>query len=73
MGLRRIHGQLHALISMVEQDRDHSDVITLLSAITHALRRTGVRIVVAGMERCLASPTSCTTGSERFERLFLSL
>lgn len=73
VGLRRIHGQLHALVSMVEQGRDHSDVVTLLSAVTHALRRTGVRIVVMGMERCLTSPPSCTTGSDQFERLFLSL
>lgn len=73
VGLRRVHGQLHGLIAMVEQGRDPSDVVTLLSAVTHALRRTGVRIVVMGMERCLTAPTPCTTGSDRFERLFLSL
>lgn len=72
--LRRAHGQLGGLIHMIEDGRDCTEVLTLLSAVTHALHRAGFRMVAAGLEHCLNEPdrrNGLTT--DQLEKLFLSL
>ncbi|MFK4760127.1 metal-sensitive transcriptional regulator [Microbacterium sp. ZW T5_45] len=75
--LRRARGQLDAVISAVEADAPCRDVVTQLSAVTHALRRAGFVVVATAMEECLAEPAP---GDEddplttlELEKLFLSL
>lgn len=60
--LRRAHGQLAGVISMVEQGRDCKDVVTQLAAVSRALDKAGFKIVATGMRQCLVGETP-TAGS----------
>ncbi|APA98288.1 metal-sensitive transcriptional regulator [Nocardia seriolae] len=74
--LRRAHGQLAGVISMIEQGRDCKDVVTQLAAVSKALDRAGFKIVATGLRDCLtgeqaegAEPMTV----EELEKLFLAL
>ncbi len=74
--LRRAHGQLAGVISMIEQGRDCKDVITQLAAVSRALDKAGFKIVATGLRECLTGDT--TEGKQPMteadlEKLFLAL
>lgn len=74
--LRRAHGQLAGVISMIEQGRECKDVVTQLAAVSRALDRAGFKIVASGLRDCLSGETP--EGSEpmteaQLEKLFLAL
>lgn len=74
--LRRAHGQLAGVISMIEQGRDCKDVVTQLAAVSRALDKAGFKIVATGLRECLTGETSDggTPMSEaELEKLFLAL
>lgn len=74
--LRRVHGQLAGVISMIEQGRECKDVVTQLAAVSRALDRAGFKIVAAGLREC-ALGVSADGGTpmteEELEKLFLAL
>ncbi|MVU78020.1 metal-sensing transcriptional repressor [Nocardia sp. ET3-3] len=74
--LRRAHGQLAGVISMIEQGRDCKDVVTQLAAVSKALDRAGFKIVATGLRDCLTgeqAENSEPMTVEELEKLFLTL
>jgi DNA-binding FrmR family transcriptional regulator len=74
--LRRAHGQLAGVISMIEAGRDCKDVVTQLAAVSRALDKAGFKIVATGLRQCLAGETrenADPISEEELERLFLTL
>ena len=76
--LRRAHGQLGGVISMIEQGRSCKDVVTQLAAVSRALDRAGFKIIAAGLRDCItqseAQPADTPAVSiDELEKLFLSL
>ncbi len=75
--LRRAHGQLAAVISMVEQGQDCRSVVTQLSAVSGALDKAGFAIIATAMKECVAKEGTDqeegALGVEDLEKLFLSL
>jgi DNA-binding FrmR family transcriptional regulator len=72
--LRRAHGQLAGVISMIESGRDCADVVTQLAAVSRALDRAGFKIVASGMRQCLtAADGEAPLTEEQMEKLFLTL
>lgn len=74
--LRRAHGQLGGVITMIEQGRDCKDVVTQLAAVSRALDRAGFKIVASGMRQCITNKGSGTQPpltEDELEKLFLSL
>lgn len=75
--LRRAHGQLAAVISMVEQGQDCRAVVTQLSAVSGALDKAGFAIIATAMRECVARDGEATEEGglevEDLEKLFLSL
>ena len=75
--LKRARGQLDAVIAAVEDGAPCRDVVTQLSAVTHALNRAGFVVVANAMEDCVSDPVGrkerdgMTT--EELEKLFLAL
>ncbi|MEU2005801.1 metal-sensitive transcriptional regulator [Rhodococcus sp. NPDC019627] len=74
--LRRAHGQLAGVISMIEQGRDCKDVVTQLAAVSRALDKAGFKIVATGLRECLTGESQ--EGKEpmteaELEKLFLAL
>ena len=74
--LRRAHGQLAGVISMIENGRDCKDVVTQLAAVSRALDKAGFKIVATGLRQCLTGDNSDNkepmTEAE-LEKLFLAL
>ncbi|WP_022923932.1 metal-sensitive transcriptional regulator [Serinicoccus marinus] len=70
--LRRAHGQLAAVIRMLEQGRDCEEVVTQLAAVSKALDRAGYTIIASGLRQCLADEDG-EVDLARLEKLFLSL
>jgi DNA-binding FrmR family transcriptional regulator len=74
--LRRAHGQLAGVISMIEQGRDCKDVVTQLAAVSRALDKAGFKIVASGLRQCLTGETpenSQPMTEAELEKLFLAL
>ena len=74
--LRRAHGQLAGVISMIESGRDCKDVVTQLAAVSRALDRAGFKIVASGLRECLAGESSDggkPISEDELEKLFLAL
>ncbi|HJT94863.1 MAG TPA: metal-sensitive transcriptional regulator [Mycobacterium sp.] len=74
--LRRAHGQLNGVITMIEQGRDCKDVVTQLAAVSKALDRAGFKIVASGLRECITAdrngnPAPMTEAE--LEKLFLTL
>ena len=74
--LRRAHGQLGGVISMIEQGRDCKDVVTQLAAVSRALDKAGFKIVATGLRQCLTGETPVNSQpmtEAELEKLFLAL
>jgi len=75
--LRRAHGQLAAVITMVEQGKDCRSVVTQLSAVSSALDKAGFAIIATAMKECVAQEgkpqKEGALAVEDLEKLFLSL
>src|SRR6266581_4133511 len=69
--LRRAHGQLAGVITMIESGRECRDVVTQLAAVARAIDRAGFKIIATNMRQCLTGDTTLST--EELERLFLAL
>ena len=70
--LKRAHGQLSAVVRMLEEGGECKEVVTQLSAATKALDRAGFAIIATGLEQCLTNPEESMDKKE-MEKLFLSL
>ncbi|MFT3716779.1 MAG: metal-sensitive transcriptional regulator [Gordonia sp. (in: high G+C Gram-positive bacteria)] len=73
--LRRAHGQLAGVISMIEDGRECKDVVTQLAAVSSALDRAGFKIVATGLRECMSDsePSGESMNVEQLEKLFLAL
>ncbi|OBI93678.1 hypothetical protein A5660_13590 [Mycobacterium alsense] len=72
--LRRAHGQLGGVISMIEQGRSCKDVVTQLAAVSRALDRAGFKIIASGLRDCITrSDDQPALSIDELEKLFLSL
>lgn len=71
--LKRAHGQLAGVISMMEEDRDCRDVVTQLAAVSKALDRAGFKLVSSSMRGCLNGTDDGKLTPDEIEELFLRL
>lgn len=74
--LKRAHGQLGAVIAMIENGDDCKRVLTQLAAVSSAVDRAGFKIIATGMRECHAARErgeEPAMTEEEFEKLFLSL
>lgn len=74
--LRRAAGQVQAVERMLADGRDCREVLTQLAAARRALEQAGVRLLAAGLARCLSDPQRAAAEGyppEEMERLFLKL
>lgn len=74
--LRRVQGQVAGIISMIEDGRECTDIITQLSAASRALDRAGLKVVADGMQQCAAAAEKGEEppmNAAQLEKLFLSL
>jgi DNA-binding FrmR family transcriptional regulator len=70
--LRRAHGQLAAVIRMLEAGDECEAIVTQLAATSKAIDRAGFGLVSAGLRECLRHEDS-EPDLRKLEKLFLSL
>lgn len=76
MRLKRAHGQLGAVIAMIEDGDECERVLTQLAAVSSALDRAGFKIISTGMRHCQAARErgdEPPLTEEQLEKLFLAL
>jgi DNA-binding FrmR family transcriptional regulator len=74
--LRRIRGQIDGIITMIEDGRGCSDVVTQIAAASRALDRAGFKVVASGLAQCAAAEDrgeQPEVSRLELEKLFLSL
>lgn len=74
--LKRAHGQLGAVIGMIENGDDCERVLIQLAAVSRALDRAGFKIISTGMRHCQAARErgeQPPLSEEQLEKLFMTL
>ncbi|WP_041254262.1 metal-sensitive transcriptional regulator [Frankia sp. Mgl5] len=74
--LRRAHGQLGAVVNMIENGDECERVLIQLAAVSKALDRAGFKIIATGMRQCQAARErgeQPPLSEEQLEKLFLAL
>lgn len=74
--LRRAQGQVAGIISMIEEGRDCTDVVTQMAAVSRALDRAGLKVISNGLQQCATATArgeQPPMSPEQLEKLFLSL
>ncbi len=74
--LRRIEGQVRGLQTMLAEDRECSDVVTQVAAVSKAIDRVGLKLIASGLTYCVAHPEEASLEGydlERVEKLFMQL
>lgn len=51
--MKRIEGQVKALLRMMEEEKDCREVVTQMSAVRSAIDRTAALIVSTNLEHCI--------------------
>ena len=71
--LRRAHGQLAGVITMIQSGWHCEEVVTQLAAVSRALDRAGFKIVVNRMRQCIAAQGDPPMTGQQLENMFLTL
>lgn len=71
--LRRAQGQLGAVIAMIEEGRECSEIVTQLAAVSKAIERAGFLTIARGLRECMVDPEQGQPDVDRLEKVFLSL
>lgn len=71
--LRRAHGQMGAVIRMLEEGRSCEEVVTQMSAVGKAINTAAITLISASLKECIESGEADTEViTARLQKLFLS-
>jgi DNA-binding FrmR family transcriptional regulator len=72
--LRRAHGQLGAVVRMLDEGCSCEEIVTQMAAVSKAVNTAAFNLISASLKECLVDP-SIDSGpmTEKFQKLFLSL
>jgi DNA-binding FrmR family transcriptional regulator len=72
--LKRAHGQIGAIVRMLEEGRSCEDVVTQMAAVSKAINTAAFTLISSSLRECLADPTVDGDAiTQRLQKLFLSL
>ncbi len=70
--LVRVQGQIGGIVRMIDEGRDCTELLNLLSAARPALTRAGFTIIATGMQHCGADAEG-QENRKALEKAFMSL
>ena len=71
--LKRAHGQMGAVIRMLDEGRSCEDVVTQMSAVGKAINTAAITLISASLKECIESEEAdAEVISARLQKLFLS-
>ena len=72
--VKRAHGQMGAVVRMLEEGRSCEDIVTQMAAVAKAVNTAAFTLISANLKECLTDPESDTDEIVgRLQKLFLSL
>lgn len=72
--LKRAHGQLGAVVRMVDDGATCEELVTQIAAVSKAVNAAAFNLISASLTECLANPTRDSAPFiEKFQKLFLSM
>jgi len=72
--VKRAHGQMGAIVRMLEEGRSCEDIVTQMAAVAKAVNTAAFTLISANLRECLTDPASDTDDIvQRLQKLFLSL
>ncbi len=72
--LKRAHGQLGAVVRMLEEGRSCEDVVMQMAAVGKALNTAAFTLISASLTECIADPAiDSEATTQKLQKLFLSL
>ena len=72
--LRRAHGQLGAVVRMLDEGSSCEQIVTQMAAVSKAVNTAAFNLISASLKECLTDPGSDSgLMTEKFQKLFLSL
>ncbi len=72
--IKRAHGQLGAVVRMLEEGRNCEEVVTQMSAVSKAVNTAAFTLISASLQECLVDNKSNSEAvTAQLQKLFLSL
>ena len=72
--LKRAHGQMGAIVRMLEEGRSCEDVVMQMAAVGKALNTAAFTLISASLTECIADPQIDSDAmTHKLQKLFLSL
>lgn len=72
--VKRAHGQMGAVVRMLEEGRSCEDIVTQMAAVAKAVNTAAFTLISANLKECLIDPQSDTDEIVlRLQKLFLTL
>lgn len=72
--LKRAHGQMGAVVRMLEEGRSCEDVVMQMAAVGKAVNTAAFTLISASLRECIEDPQIDSGAvTEKLQRLFLSL
>ena len=72
--LKRAHGQMGAVVRMLEEGRSCEDVITQMAAVNKAINTAAFTLISSSLKECIIDPTIDSDDvTTKLQKLFLSL
>ncbi len=72
--LTRAHGQMGAIVRMLDEGRSCEDVITQMAAVSKAINTAAFTLISSSLKECIQDPTIDSVAvTEKLQKLFLSL
>jgi DNA-binding FrmR family transcriptional regulator len=72
--VKRAHGQMGAIVRMLEEGRSCEDIVTQMAAVAKAVNTAAFTLISASLKECIVDPERDTDDIVlRLQKLFLSL
>ncbi len=72
--VKRAHGQMGAVVRMLEEGRSCDEIVTQMAAVSKAVHTAAFMLISSSLRECIADPTiDSDVVSKKLQKLFLSL
>ena len=72
--LKRAHGQLAAVIRMLDEGRNCDEIVTQMAAVNKAVNTAAFTLISTSLKECIVDNKNNNQGvQEKLQKLFLSL
>jgi len=72
--IKRAHGQMGAIVRMLEEGRSCEDIVTQMAAVGKAVNTAAFTLISASLKECIIDPEiNSDEITQKLQKLFLSL